>query len=415
MQINLTELEPCKFKVEYHADPEQISSKRSDIVSVFKKAPVPGFRPGKASADAVRIHYREQIDASLKRALAEEAFHNTLFEKQIKPHGAPRYNYLFLGDGKFHCEFEVYTKPDFSLTQYKGVEVPKPHASEDATVLCEKMMQDLRVRFGDVTPYTELDVVQHGDTVLVNYEGSVDGEVSEGLTATGEQIQVGNSPLPSFDENLLGMKVNEVKEFSIVAPEESLPSLSGKTVTFKVTLVMGTKTTPCPLDDTLAAKLGKKTFAELRELVLGSAQAQLANKQKEDLLGSVTRKLVENTAMNVPNWMSLSEAQYLAHASKVDWNTLADVDKEKYLQLAEKNVKLSLILDKIRDEEPEAQLTDQEVFDVVKRTLLNNKPDISIDEVIKNMNSTGYLQILFSRIRDEHTLDFVLKNAKIVE
>ena len=124
---------------------------------------------------------------------------------------------------------------------------------------------------------------------------------------------------------------------------------------------------------------------------------------------------MDDNNISVPNWMSLSEAQYLVHTIKLDWNTLLDVDKEKYIDIAQKNVKLSLILDKIRDSEPEAQLSEQEVFDIIKRNLASSKAAATLDSVIKEMNRTGYLQILFSRIRDEHTLDFVVKNIKMVE
>jgi trigger factor len=415
MQINVTEIEPCKLRVSYQASPEQISNKRNEVVSIFKKAPVPGFRPGKASTDSIKMYYREQIDSSLKRALAEEAFHNTLFEKEIKPHGAPKFGMILLGDGKFSCEFEVYTKPNFQLEPYLHLEVPKPHEDEDASVLSEKIIQDLRIKYGEVVGYTDSDFVQSGDSIMISYSGSVDGQAVDSLTAENEMLTVGKSQLPTFDENLLGMKVGETREFNLLAPETGLPSLAGKTVQFKVTLHMGSKTVPCALDDAMASKLGKNTFSELKEFVLGSAQATINNKFRSDLSVAVSRKLVEDNKIDVPNWMSLSEAQYLAHASKVDWATLPDVDKEKYIEMSEKNVKLSLILDKIRELEPEAQLTDQETFEIVKRTLLNNKLPTSIDEVLQEMSRTGYLQILFSRIRDEHTVDFIVKNAKVVE
>lgn len=415
MQINVTEVEPCKLKIDYQADAEQISVKRAEIVSAFKKAPVPGFRPGKASTDAIKIHYRDQIEDSLKRALAEDAFHNALFEKNIKPHGAPRFNTLFLADGKFNCEFDLYTKPNFELAPYKNLEVPKPHEPENAVEVSEKMLQDLRLKFGETVPYKDGDFVQNGDNIIVSYEGVVDGEKIETLTAEGEMLRVGSSQLPDFDENLLGMSVGETREFNLVAPANGLPSLVGKIITFKVTVNMGSKSTPCPLDDSLATKFGKSSFLELKEFILGSAQAQVANKFKTALIAAVSSKLVETNQISVPNWMALSEAQYLAHASKVDWNSLLDTDKEKYLEMSASNVKLSLILDKIRESEPEAQLTDQEVFEIVKRTLLNNKVTASLDDVIKEMSRTGYLQILFSRIRDEHTLDFVVKNTKVVE
>ena len=94
---------------------------------------------------------------------------------------------------------------------------------------------------------------------------------------------------------------------------------------------------------------------------------------------------------------------------------MPDSDKETFLEMAKKNVKLSLILDQIREKEPETQLSDQEVFEVIKQNLAQTKMTQSLDEVIQQMNRTGYLQILFSRIRDEHTMDHVVKAVKLIE
>src|SRR5580692_7837482 len=106
MEIEVKETEPCKLSVHYVTDAEAIFNKRAKIIEEFKKAPVPGFRPGKATIEAIRMHYRDQIEESLKRALAEDAYHNTLFEKKLKPHGAPRINNLLLANGKFTCDFD---------------------------------------------------------------------------------------------------------------------------------------------------------------------------------------------------------------------------------------------------------------------------------------------------------------------
>ena len=415
MQIHVTEIEPCKLQVQYHADAEQISTKKVEILNAFKKAPVPGYRPGKASADAIKLHYRSQIEDSLKRALAEEAFHNTLFEKNIKPHGGPMFTALYLMDGKFSCEFNVHTKPSFELADYKNLEVPKPHESEDATTLCEKMLQELRVRFGEASPYSESDFVQAGDNVILNYEGFVDGQKIDNLSVEGEMVTVGKNSLEEFDTNLLGMKTGETREFNIKVPDNGLPSMAGKVVNFKVTIVTGSKTTPCPLDDTLAAKLNKATYAELRETVLASAQAQLTSKFKLALNEAVSKRLVADNKFEVPSWMVLGEAKYLAQASKLNWDTLSDMDRAKYVQLAQSNVKLSLILEKIRESEPDAQLTDQEVIEIVKRNFSLSNIKASFEDMMQEMNKTGYLQVLLSRIKDEHVLDFVVKSVRIVE
>ena len=415
MQIHVTEIEPCKLKIQYHADPEQLLAKKNEVLNVFKKAPVPGFRKGKASLDAIKLHYRTQIEDSLKRAMAEEAYHSTIFEKNLRPHGTPNFTSAFLMDGKFSCEFQLHTKPDFELSNYKNLEIPKPASTEDATALSERMVQDLRMKFGEAVPYTDNDFVQIGDNIIVNYEGSMDGQRIENLVAEGEMVTVGSNSLPDFDNNLLGMKQNETREFSIKVPDNGLPSMAGKTVQFKLTVITGSKTIPCALDDNLASKLGKACFSELKDYVNELSQVQVVNKFKLALTEAVAKRLVQDNHFNVPQWMALSEARYVAHTAKVNWDTLNDVDRTRYVEIATGNVKLSLILDKIRESEPDAQLTDQEVFDIIKRNLMNSKSGSSLEELLSQMNNSGYLQVLMSRVKDEHVLDYVLKNARVVE
>jgi trigger factor len=418
MDIDIKELEPCKLSVRYVADAGEIMNKRGEVLSNFKKAPVPGFRPGKATLDAIKMHYRTQIEESLKRALAEDAYHNTIFEKKLRPHGAPRFNNLLMTpDGKFVCEFDLNTKPDFELVNYRDFELPKPYEVISATELTEKMLQELRIRFGTSIPYSETDFVQKGDNVIINYVGSIDGNKVDQLCSEGEMLTVGHSQLKDFDDNLLGMSLLETKGFDLIVPDEGLPSLVGKTIHFTVTLTMGAKNDPCPLDDTLAVKLGKKDFAALKEFVAQSAAAKMSLALKTQINEAVSRNLIQNHKFDVPNWLTLSEAQYLAHQSKLDWATLADIDRNKFMAMAENNVKLSLVLDKIRDVEPEAQMSDQEVFEIIKQNIVQSSKDAatSPDDIIKEMNRTGYLQILFSRIRDEYALDFIVKTVKFIE
>jgi trigger factor len=415
MQIEVNEIESCKLNVHYEANALEIMDKRAEVQNQFKKAPVPGFRPGKPiPMDAIKMHYRQQIEESLKRALAEDAFHNTLFEKKLRPHGAPKFNSLLLDGGKFTCEFEMYTKPEFELTPFQNMEVVKPHNTPKVDEVAEQMMQELRVRLGDAAPYSDTDVVQNGDNIIIDYEGSIDGVKVDNLSASGEMVTIGSNQIPDFDPNLLGMLSGEAREFDIHVPEGSLPSIAGKTVHFKVILITGAKNTPCPLNDELATKMGKKDFVELREQVQLAATARVAGAAKMAIQDAVAKRLVADNTINVPNWMSLSEARYLAHQSQLDWTTIADADKEKFMEMATKNVKLSLILDAIREKEVDSQLSDQEVFEIIKKNLAQTKIQKSLDEVIQEMNRTGYLQILFSRIRDEHTMDFIVKSVKII-
>jgi trigger factor len=415
MKIEVTELEPCKLSIHYEANFMEIGDKRAEVEQHFKKAPVPGFREGKAQMEHIRVHYRQQIDDAVKRALAEDAFHNTLFEKKLRPHGPPRFNSLFLDGGKFNCDFEILTKPDFELPQWKDLEIPKPAPIATVEELSNQMLQELRVRLGEVVPFSDTDFVQMGDNVILDYEGTIDGQKVETMCATGEMVTMGKGPLQAFDTNLLGMTLGETREFDFTAPEGGLPSLSGKTIHFKVTLNMGSKVVPCGLDDELAKKMGKANFDDLQQYVSQAAFARVANADKMNVHEAVAKKLVDGAKIDVPNWMSLSEAQYLAYQSQLDWSIIPDVDKERLIEVATQNVKLTLILDKIRETAPEAQLTDQEVFEIIKQNLAQTKMPQSLDEVIQQMNKTGYLQILFQRIRDEFTMDQITKTVKLIE
>lgn len=415
MDIIVSELEPCKLSVQCKANFLEISDKRVEVENSFKKAPVKGFRPNKASIEAIRVHYRQQIDESLKRALAEDAYHNAIFEKKLRPHGAPKFNSLLLDGGAFTCEFEVHTKPDFTLAPYKELELPKPHQTQTADETTEKMLQELRLRFGDVVPFTDTDFIQMGDNVIIDYQGFIEGVKVDNLCATGEMVNIGKNDIPDFDSNLLGMITGETREFDIHAPDTSLPSMAGKNIHFVVSLTTGSKTTPCPLDDALAIKMGKKDFQELRDQVAAVSVNRVATSAKMATHDAISKKLVADNTIDVPNWMSLSEARYLAHQSQLDWTTISDLDKERFMELATKNVKLSLVLDKIRETEVESQLSDQEIFDIIKQNLAQTKMTKSLDEVIQEMNKTGYLQILFSRIRDEYTMDFIVKSTKLIE
>lgn len=419
MNINMNEVEPCKYSVAYEADALKIFNKRAEVLNLFKKAPVPGFRAGKASNEALNSHYKDQIEDALKRALAEDAFHDTLFEKKIKPFGPPRFLSILMANGKFTCEFELYTKPSFELNSWQALEVAKPHLDETQDTLFQSMMQSLRVRYGEVLPYTDTDFVQDGDNIIIDYEGTLNGEAVPHLCAAGEMLTVGAHKVAMLDQHLIGMTPGETREFDLVAPEGTLPSLEGKSIHFKVTLITGSKTIPCPLNDELATKLDMPSFEDVTKFVGEAAMGKFSNLQQSKLNEAVSLKLLEVNTFDVPNWMSLSEAQYLVQQAKLDWESFNDEDRAQYIKMAEKNVRLALILDKIRESDASTQMADQEVFDALKANLAaataKNGTNISFDDMMKNLNKTGMLQVLMQRMKDEFTLNCVVKQAKILE
>ena len=414
MQIELEETEYCKVNVHYEVGAEEIEATRTKIVELLKKAPVPGFRTGKATPEAIKNHYKHQINESLKRALAEEAFHNTLFEKNLKPFGAPQFQGAILNGAKFTCDFKMAVHPTFQLGKYKGLEIPKP-VIKTVNEYTEEILQQLREQHGAQTQYTDNDFVQANDQIIINYTGYSGENKIDALSADGEMLKVGSSSIKEFDDNLLGMKVGDDRVFYIRVPEDGLPSVANTEIKFQVQLVAGSKVQPAGLDDDLAKKMGKETFQELHEMVTQAATGRAEMNRKAAIISQISAKLVTEHDFKIPDWLALPEAQHIAQQARVNWETLPDADKERFLSMGVNNAKMSLILDKIRDEEPDAQLSDSEVIEMLKQTFAKQSPGRNPEEILQELNQNGYLQSLFVRVRDEHVLGYLVDQSVIIE
>lgn len=417
MKITSTELEPHLLSITCEANAAEIADKKQEILQAFKKAPVKGFRKDKQpSMDAIQLQYAKEIHESLKRAMAEHCYHEAIFTEKLRVIGPPTFKSMLLQGNVFTCDFETHTKPDFILPNWKTYEIPRPHQVHTAEDVVQKMLNEVRTKLGDQIPYGDNDFLQLSDNVVVSYSASVDGKSIDSLSAKDEVMVIGQSPLAEFDQQLLGMNVGETREFDVIGPEGGLPSLSGKTIHFTVSLSTGSKNIPANLDDELAKKMGKKDFNELQEMIGQAAFARVEAHNRLQLNEAIGKKLVAETEIEVPQWMSISEAQYLAQQSKVDWNALADADREKFIELAINHVKLSLILDKCREDTPECQLTDQEVFEIIKQNLSQTQqPGANLDEIMQEANRTGYLQVLMNRIKDEATMNEIVKHVKLID
>lgn len=416
MEINVKEIEYCKFEVEVASTKEEVQSKRKEVLTQFKNAPCPGFRKGKATKEAIETYYKSQIEDALKRAMAEEAFHETIFQKEMKNLGSPNFSTMFLKDGKYFCTFKLDTIPNFELKDVKNIQIPEPSQPESVQDVAAQKMQELRHRFGETKFFEENDFIEDGDSVIISYEATKDGQKLEQLSAESEVVTVGRVD-KDFSDNLLGMKKSEEREFNYTIKQNSQTALSGETVKFKVKCTNGTKTVPHPLNNDLAVKMGKQDILELQEHVNSIASGIVAHRAKQQLQQAVSNVLVEMHDFKVQDWLVEKEAVMLCNASKISFDSLTDEDKDVWRKTARKNVKLSIILDKIRDVEPEAQMTDQEMIEQLKTIFVKDlKGDNSTESLLKLLSQMGNSsQILFARVRDEHALNFVAKYAKVVQ
>lgn len=402
--LEINEIEYCKVNVKYTADPETVKSKTVDALNELRKLPVPGFRAGKAPDVAIRAKYKMRINEWVKAQMTQFAFDDVLFETKIQPIGQPQVLDVRADGNNFNCEFLILKKPDFELQEVKGLEIPKPHQQVTQEAYVEQILQELRTKNGDSAPYIDGDFVQTGDTVTLDYEtNELDKDVFVG--EFGKLYTVGENILPEFDENILGMTPDENREFAILK--------DGKKVDVKVTLHMGMKRSPAPLDDSLAVKVGMENLNKLREVVEGIATTRLREHSDSQIAEQIKKRLIDLHPFEIPQWLiSLEYTQMIKNAG-VDEHELSEEQKTDLTKRAEDSVRFALVLDTIRAKVPETDLSDNEVINMIKQRVAGRVTDV--DAFLLDLQKKNQLINTVANIRNEVTLQFLIENAKIVE
>lgn len=409
----MQEPEYCKLTVQVEADENEIAEKRNEIVNKFKGYKVPGFRPNKATPEAIKNHFKKEIHNALTQQLADDAVQNAMSENNVKPFGRPQFTQVKLDNNKFNCEFSLLKQPDFELGTYKDFEIPKPAAPIAADELAAKMLQELRERNGTTTAYGENDFVQMGDSVIIDYQAYKDGSAIPDFKNNGEVVNVGKIEIPGFSENILGMKPGETRSFELFFDAKIKPEYNNSILKFEVKMHTGSKIAPAALDDDLAKTVGTESLVKLMENVNAMATNRINDLEKSNIVEQIAQRLVEGHDFKVPEWISVEEAKVNAKNNKKDWNIIPDAEKEQYIKMAKNNVKLSLILEKVRENEPEAQLAQEELLKIAQSNLAAHTQDPS--KVFEELYKNGMLGLFLNRIKDEFCLNFISKNCKVIE
>lgn len=411
MQVEIKEVEYCKVQATYLADPEVVKNKKNEFIQELRKFKIPGFRKGKAPDHVIMAKMGKKIIASIVEQMKAQAYDDIVFESEFKPIGYPKFEDVKIDGDNFSCKMIFIKKPDFALKDLK-FEIPKPVLKTDIESFVQKTIQDIRVNFGEVRPFEENDIVEKGDNITIGFEATIDNEPFEGGKVEGELYQVNNESFPEFDEHLIGMRCSEQKTFSVKFPD-SFENIGGKTAVFNLTVFMGTKTVPKALDDDLAKVCGYETLDDL----INGLRVSYSNKAQQELLLNVKQQVISRLLAEhefiVPGVLVDLETQHLAIMNQVNLKDLSDDEREQFRKLAEQQVRLSLILDSIREKNPESVLSDIDAKTLLlNRAASNNKnPEEFLEEASKN----GTLVGLISSLRDEYTIQWVIDQVTLVE
>lgn len=406
--LQVQEVEPFKLNVVFTADEDLVKQTKSKAVNFFnrQKVRVPGFRPGKANQEAVFHYLKDQAKHFVSQELLNHAHQQLLFQENIKTLFSPEVNQSHLKGNTFWCEFNVTKKPTVTLNQYKGFDIPKP-ATDSVNDLAAKMLQELRENHGEVQPFEDSDTVQLRDKITLDLVCTVNDQEKEDYTKRGLMYVVGQSQvLPQLDEALIGLKPGESAKFTITEED-------GSVLNFEATVHMGLKHMSAPLDDTLAAKLGLDSLSKLQEKVNGIASNTLEAEKTQKIQQQLFNRLLDLHDFEMPQFLIDLEAANMAKQLGSDISKLDEEKTKSLKENAKKSVKLSLLLDAVREEEAELTFSDKELLDILASMMQQHGQDPNV--LMNQMMNDGSILGAIANIKDKLTIDWLVKQSNIIE
>lgn len=386
---------------------------------------IPGFRKGKAPRKLIEKTYGAGVffeDAA--NECIPEAYEAAVEAEGLEVVSRPEIDVEQIEAGKpFIFTAEVAVKPEITLGEYKGLEVEKEEVevTEEEITAELTLVQDKNSRKVEVTDRA----VQNDDEVNLNFDGSVDGVPFDGGKAEGHELVIGSGQfIPGFEEQMIGMEIDEEKDIHVTFPEEyHAEELAGKEAVFAVK-VNGIKVKELPaLDDELAQDVSE--FDTLDEYK-ASIKEDLQKKKEEQAVAArrdaILDKAIENATAKLPDPMVELEAENMVNdmANRLQYQGLS---LDQYMQFtgqnmasmkesmkveAEKAIMMRLVLEGVSIAES-IDATDEEVDDEIKRMAEMYGVELEkIQETIHEEERESIKQDLLNK----KALDFIVENAK---
>ena len=385
---------------------------------------IPGFRKGKAPMALVERTYGSEIFyEDTFNEIVPEIFEKEITENKLEVVSKPEIDIVQIGKGKeLIFTAVVQTKPEVKLGKYKGIELEKVEHKIMAKDVNSELnrMAEKNARLISV----EGEAVKEKDIAVIDFEGFVDGVAFEGGKAENHELEIGSKTfIPGFEDQVIGMKVDEEKDINVKFPEEYFSAeLAGKDATFKVKLHEIKRKELPKIDDEFAKDVSEfDTLKELKDSIKEKLQTESNNKAKYELEENAIKAVCDATDIEIPSGMVETEIdnmmkdietrlsyqglkldQYLQMIGKTE----ADMRKE-YEEQAKTSVKSRMVLEAIVKAE-KLEASEEEISEKIKEMAENYGK--KAEELKDNEHLINYIK---ENMAVEKAIKFVVDNAKM--
>ncbi|MBB4001725.1 trigger factor [Aurantimonas endophytica] len=379
MQVTETKAEGLKREIQIVVPASDLEARlQTRLYEAKDRVQLKGFRPGKVPISHMRKMYGKSMMAEIVNQIINETPRNVIAERNERSAMQPEIvmtedegeaEKVLDGKSDFSFTLSYETLPTFELKDTSGIKIERPIVE----IADEEVDEQVKRIADSAKTYEPKDgKAETGDRVTMDFVGKVDGEPFDGGTASDSNLVLGSGQfIPGFEDQLIGLAAGDEKVVELTFPEDyGAAHLAGKAATFDVTIKSVAAPLETEIDDELAKKLGIESVARLKEVVREQIESQYGvatrQKVKRQLLDALDEtydfelpeKLVEAEFGNI--WTQVQNELTQAGKSFEDEDTTEDEARAEYRRLAERRVRLGLVLSQI-GEKANVQITDEEL------------------------------------------------------
>ncbi|GAB1581975.1 trigger factor [Phyllobacterium phragmitis] len=389
MQVTETLNEGLKREIKVVVPAKDLEAKLSErLENARSRVRINGFRPGKVPSAHLRKVYGKSFMAEVVNEILNETPRSVLSERNEKSATQPE---IVMTEDEKEAEKVLEGKADFVFSLNYEV-LPKIEVKDVSDISVTREIVDVtdeevdeqvkRVASSTRSFEPKKGKAEDGDRVTIDYLGKLDGVPFDGGADTDAQLVLGSGQfIPGFEEQLIGVKAGDEKQIKVTFPENyGAEHLAGKEATFDITVKEVAKPGELELNDETAKKLGIESMDRLRQVIreqienqYGSFTRQKVKRQILDALDGqyqfeAPQKLVDAEFNNI--WAQINNDLQEAGRTFEDEETTEEAAREEYRKLAERRVRLGLVLSEI-GEQAGIEVTEEELqralYDQVRR------------------------------------------------
>jgi trigger factor len=428
MQTAVTELPDSRARVEVEVPAKDVDRGTQRAArAMAREMRMPGFRKGKAPPSLMiqRLGYGAVLEEAIRDSLPEW-YERALLASGISPVGDPSIEIVSAPEAEgepLSFKFEVGVRPKAKLGDYKGLEVGKAD-TEVPDDIVEREIERIRESFARLEPVERAGA--EGDALLVDFEGSVDGEPFEGGKANDYLLQLGGGQLiEGFEAQLTGAKGGEEREVKVTFPADyHAEQLAGKDAVFAVSVKEVREKVLPEVDDDFASEASEfDTIEELRADIREKLSEAVGQRIEQDFRVAAIDAAAEKATVDLPDELALARAA--ERWERVERQLASrGMDPNAYLQMqgrtreevieesrpdAEQELKREAVLTAIAEAEG-IEVSDEEMVEALEHTAEHERT--TPEKLLERLRENGRDAMLREDIRVRKAIDLVAESAK---